>query len=229
MEGAPHTMALTLTELHTRITQMLMDTGEEIWTAAVLDEAIRQALADYSLAFPCLQEAVVTIPAAGDLDLSSLAGLVDVIAVRWPYQAGKTEALQPVNRVTGWRCWRDLDKPTLELRTLPGASPAYEDALYLRFTTAQSVNGLDGASVSTIPLVHCSLLVRGSAGYAALFRAIDKVENRSYGSRRTEPSLLQSWGNAVMERFHHELDALHRQKLPDHGNTRWRMDRWDSR
>ncbi len=58
MEGAPHTMALTLTELHTRITQMLMDTGEEIWTAAVLDEAIRQALADYSLAFPCLQEAL---------------------------------------------------------------------------------------------------------------------------------------------------------------------------
>ncbi len=48
-------MALTLTELHTRVSQMLMDTGEDIWPIAVLDEAIRQALAAYSLAFPCLQ------------------------------------------------------------------------------------------------------------------------------------------------------------------------------
>ena len=43
-------MALTLTEMHTRISRMLMDTGEEIWPVSILDEAIRQALTAYSLA-----------------------------------------------------------------------------------------------------------------------------------------------------------------------------------
>jgi hypothetical protein len=221
-------MALTLTEMHTRVTQMLMDTGEEIWSSTVLDEAIRQALSAYSLASPCLQDAVVTMPAVGDIDLSSLPGLAEVIAVRWPYQAGKSEALQPVNLVTGWRCWRDLDKPTLELRTRPGCNPPGDEPLLVRYTTGHTISGLDGASLSTIPLVHCSLLVHGSAGYAALFRAIDKVENRSYGSRRTEPSLLQSWSSAVIERFEHDLNNLRKQKLPQSSRPVWRMDQWDS-
>jgi hypothetical protein len=222
-------MALTLTELHSRVSQMLMDISEDIWPAAVLDESIRQALAAYSLAFPSLAEATIPLPASGDIDLSSLPGLADVIAVRWPFEDGKTEILQPINRVTGWRCWRDLDKPTLELRTVTGCSPAAGDVVRLRYTTGHAVNGLDGAETSTIPLAHCALLVCGAAGYAALFRAIDKVENRSYGSRRTEPSLLQNWGEALLDRFNRYLDALRKQRLPAGGRTRWRMDQWDSR
>lgn len=219
---------MNLTEMRTRVTQMLMDTGEDIWTADVLDEALRQALSAYSNAAPCTQEITISIPATGDIDLSAVNGLVDVVEVRWPYQAGKAEALQPVNRITGWRCWRDLDKPTLELRTMAGASPVGGEDLHVRYTISHLLDGLDGAAQSTIPLIHYSLLVRGAAGYAALFRAIDKVENRSYGSRRTEPSLLQNWGNAVLERFHHELEGLRKLHIPSRGAVRWRMDAWDS-
>jgi len=221
-------MALTLTEMHTRVFQMLMDTSEEIWPQAILDEAIRQALTAYSLAAPCEQSAVLTMPARGDLDLSSLPGLAGVTAVRWPYAADRVEALQPANRVTGWRCWRDMDKNTLELRTLPGTNPAQGDSLLVRYFTGHSVNGLDGAEVSSIPLIHISLLVHGSAGYAALFRALDKVENRSYGSRRTEPALLQSWANGVLERFQRELDRLRKQRSPAELQPAWRMDAWES-
>lgn len=228
MEGAPRTMALTLIETRTRVTHMLMDTGQEIWPVDVLDEAIRQALAAYSQVFPCLRETVVPIPAAGDLDLSSLPGLVDVVALRWPYTAGKAESLQPPNRVIGWRCWRELDRPILELRTLPGSNPPVDDPLYVRYSCVHTVTGLDDALAGSVPPEHAALLVRGSAGYAALFRAIDKVENRSYGSRRTEPSLLQNWGNAVLERFQQELEGLRRQRLPVQNRTRWRLDRWDT-
>jgi hypothetical protein len=77
-------------------------------------------------------------------------------------------------------------------------------------------------------MIHCSLLVHGSAGYAALFRALDKVENRSYGSRRTEPALLQSWANGVLERFQHELDKLRWQHSPAETQPVWRMDAWES-
>lgn len=220
-------MALTLSELRTRITLMLMDTGEEIWPTDVLDEATRQALSAYSQSFPCLHETVLDMPATGDINLSSLPGLVDVVAVRWPYSEGKAEALQPINHVTGWRCWRDLDKPVLELRTLPGSLPTDGSRLMVRYTTGHSINGLDGAVISTVTPLHTALLVRGAAGYAALFRAIDKVENRSYGSRRIDPALLQSWGNAVLERFQLELEGLRRQKLPVSGRTVWRMDQWD--
>jgi hypothetical protein len=92
-------MALTLTEMHTRVSQMLMDTGEEIWPQAILDEAIRQALTAYSLAAPCEQSAVLMVPTRGDLDLSSLPGLAGVTAVHWPYAVDQATA----NRVTGWR------------------------------------------------------------------------------------------------------------------------------
>jgi hypothetical protein len=214
--------------MHTRVSQMLMDTGEEIWPVSILDEAIRQALTAYSLASPCEQSAVLTMPARGDLDLSSLPGLAGVIAVRWPYAADKLEALQPANRVTGWRCWRDMDKTTLELRTLPGTNPVEGESLLVRYITGHSIGGLDGAETGTIPMIHCSLLVHGSAGYAALFRALDKVENRSYGSRRTEPALLQSWANGVLERFQHELDKLRWQHSPAETQPVWRMDAWES-
>jgi hypothetical protein len=219
---------MNLIEMRTRITRMLMDSGEEIWPGDVLDEALRQALSSYSTVAPCTREITVSIPAAGDIDLSAVNGLLDVIEARWPYQAGKAEALQPVNRITGWRCWRDLDKPTLELRTAAGTSPAGGEDLHLRYTTLHTLDGLDEAGFTSIPLVHFSLLVRGAAGYAALFRAIDKVEKRSYGTRRTEPSLLQNWGNAVLERFHHELEELRQRNMPVRGAARWRMDKWDS-
>jgi hypothetical protein len=220
---------MTLTEMRTRVTQMLMDTGMAVWSTEVLDEALRQALAAYSTAAPCTGEVTITIPVAGDVDLNAVSGLVDVIDVRWPYQAGKADALQPVNRVTGWRCWRDLDKPTLELRTAAGTSPASGDDLRVRYTLAHQLSGLDGAEQSTIPLIHYTLLVRGAAGYAALFRAVDRVENRSYGSRRVEPTLLQSWADAVLQRFHRDLDGLRGRQIPPRGNPRWRMDVWDSR
>ena len=221
-------MALTLTEMHTRVSQMLMDTGEEIWPVPILDEAIRQALTAYSLASPCEQSAVLTMPARGDLDLGSLPGLAGVTAAHWPYAAGQPEALQPANRVTGWRCWRDMDRTNLELRTLPGTNPAEGDNLLVRYVTGHCISGLDGAEVSSIPLVHISLLVHGSAGYAALFRALDKVENRSYGSRRTEPALLQSWANGVLERYQRDLDRLRRQRSPAETQPAWRMDAWES-
>jgi hypothetical protein len=185
-------------------------------------------LAAYSAALPCTRVTSVSIPAAGDVDLSAIPALMDVVEVRWPYEAGKAEALQPVNRITGWRCWRDMDRPILELRTLQGSTPAAGEDLHLRYTIPHSLEGLDEAELTSIPPVHISLLVHGAAGYAALFRAIDKVEKRSYGSRRAEPSLLQSWSNAVLERFQHELDDLRRQHLPVRGAVRWRMDTWDS-
>lgn len=228
MEGASGGVVMTLTEMRTRITQMLMDTGTVIWTNDVLDEALRQALAAYSSAFPCVNAVTISVPASGDVDLSAINGLVDVVDVHWPFSPGKADTLQPVNRISGWRCWRDLDKPTLELRTTGSTAPAGGEDLRVRYTTAHTLSGLDGAALSTIPLIHFTLLVHGAAGYAALFRAIDKVENRTYGSRRTEPSLLQSWADAVLERFHRDLDALRGQKMPARGTPRWRMDTWDS-
>ncbi|NMB55131.1 MAG: hypothetical protein GYA15_10570 [Leptolinea sp.] len=221
-------MAVTLENLLDRITCALMDTGVEIWPFNVLEEAIRQALGAYSQVFPCLRETTITIPASGDLDLSSLPGLCEVIAVRWPYEAEKNESRQPPNRITGWRFWRELDRPILELRTLAGCDLLAGEDVYIRYTCGHSIAGLDEAGVSTVPEAHSALLVRAAAGYAALFRAVDRVENRSYGSRRVEPSLLQNWGEGMLEHFHQDLEKLRRQRLPLEGRICWRMDAWDT-
>ncbi len=229
MEGTPRAMALTLNDLQTRVSRMLMDTGEDIWPETILDEAIRQALSTYSQVFPCLNSAEIATPSSGDIDLGNLPGLSAVVAVRWPYETGKTEALQPVNRVTGWRCWREMDQPILELRIAGGLCPASGEMVFVRYTTGHTVNGLDDEETTTVPAAHNALIVHGAAGYAALFRAVDKVENRSYGSRRTEPSLLQRWAETVLDHFNRDLDGLRRQRLPFTGTTRWRMDPWDIR
>lgn len=219
---------MTLEDLRARVSRMLMDTGEDIWPEAVLDEAIRQALASFSQVVPCLNSTEIAMPASGDIDLGDLPGLTGVSAVRWPYEAGKAEASQPVNRVTGWRFWRELDRPILELRIAGGICPPAGETVLVRYTTGHAVSGLDGAEITTLSAIHDALLVQGAAGFAALFRAVDKVENRSYGSRRTEPSLLQHWADAVLERFHRNLDNLRRHRFPFNENTRWRMDQWDT-
>ena len=54
-----------LAGLRDRIEEMLMDTGNAIWTEDVIDEGIHQALDQYNGVNPLTMETVITLPGDG--------------------------------------------------------------------------------------------------------------------------------------------------------------------
>ncbi len=61
-----------------------------------------------------------------------------------------------------------------------------------------SLEGLDGASASSFPAGHESMLVWGAAAYAALARAVDRAESFQPGG---EAGDLKTWGDARLREF----------------------------
>jgi hypothetical protein len=79
----------TLAEIRDRVEAKLLDETNVIWSTDTIDEAIRSALDEYSLALPATMDEVITLEAAGrEIDLSDIAGLLKVTQVRWPYDSG---------------------------------------------------------------------------------------------------------------------------------------------
>ena len=97
-------MANDLAGIRDRVEQVLVDTGNAIWATAVIDEAIRLILSEFSDAYPYSADDVLTLAADGrEIDISSLTGLLNVVEVMWPYVA--TDWPHPV--VSDWRLLYD--------------------------------------------------------------------------------------------------------------------------
>ena len=58
-------MTTPLADLRDRLEEILADTGNAIWSTGNLDEAIRQAVHEYSLARPQEQQTSITLTADG--------------------------------------------------------------------------------------------------------------------------------------------------------------------
>jgi hypothetical protein len=75
---------------------------------------------------------------------------------------------------------------------LAGAAPA-------------SLQGLDGALVTSLPEMHESLVVWGASAYAALTRSIRRAESFQLGS---EAAALEAWGEARLREFRALLNLV---------------------
>jgi len=213
----------TLTTLRDRVEQILQDTGNNIWSTDVLDEAIRQALHEYSKVNP--QRVIGTVNLSSDtreIDISSLTGLLDVSRLWLPYDSSDPE--HPPN----WRRfehWRDE-----ELLYLPdddeGASGEVARVFY---TKLQTLNGLDSASATTFPADDETIIATGGAGYAATSRAIDLVEKVTLD--RLSSQQVRAWGLGKLQEYRSALKTVAR-----HAALRGSafvpsadLDRWEKR
>ncbi|MEA4907167.1 MAG: hypothetical protein VB089_06100 [Anaerolineaceae bacterium] len=214
----------TLAHLNTQVLQLLADPAGIRYPGELVTEAIRQALQEYSTAWPQVKVAGLTVTQPGQAQsLAGLAGLQAVLRLVYPYTPGE---IDPPPWAAYWYYWAD-GRPVVQIQ---GASPQAGQQLQVTYAAAHSLQDLDGAPLTTVRPDHLPILATGAAGLAAVMRASGVAE--SYASRSSDPSQLLEWGGAQLLEFRsrlRELKITARQMpgvLPAAG---WTLDRWDRR
>jgi hypothetical protein len=81
-----------LTDFQYRMQYTLVDSGGLIYNDNILNEALQQALDQYNYVCPHLKETVIVLPGdSHEIALDSLADLINVLDVWWPYDSTATE------------------------------------------------------------------------------------------------------------------------------------------
>lgn len=187
-----------LAAVRDRVEQQLVDTGNAIWSTGLIDEGLRQALAEFSLVIPLHQITTLTLSSdTYELDISSVSGLLDVERLWLPYTAADPE--NPPNWI-GFDHWRDND--ILYFGEYEGQSG---DVARIFYTAVQTVEDLDSATSTTLTAPQESILVIGGAGFAASSRSLDLEEQVTLGARVAKE--IAAWGEMRLQRFRSMLAA----------------------
>jgi hypothetical protein len=177
----------TLVTFRERLRIDLRDPESLTWADTALDRHIERALRDLSNAIP--REAVAelaTTAGSRELDIASLAGLVEVEALEYPAGNFPPEFVR-------FSRWED----TLTLHT--SLLPTGDDAR-IHYTAVHVVDG-EG---STLPPHLEDVLATGAGAYAVLERAHAAVNVLNTGGPAV-PRELEAQGRAWMTAFHELL------------------------
>jgi hypothetical protein len=184
--------ALTLSTMRDRVEVVLQDTGNTTWDTDDIDEGIRQALEQFSRRRPQLKIDTVTISTAGrEVDISSITDLVRVSRVWWPYDS--SSPTYPPNWVH-FETW-----PGSKIYITEPSAPAVDDVVRIWYTAEHTINGLDSATATTIPLDDESFLIDGAAAFAARFRAREIAETATVDAKVYER--IDDWQKTMMREF----------------------------
>jgi hypothetical protein len=217
-----------LAGIRDRIEEMLVDSGNAIWTEDTIDEAVRLALDQYNLVKPLNMETVITLPGDGrEIALSGVAGLLNVLDVWWPYDSDAAAETWPPNRVRGWRHWWDDNQVVLFLEILDGAQPKTDEELRLWYAKEQTIQDLDSADSTTLRGDHESIIVLGAAGHAAMSRTVEMIEEA--GIDLYQVGILGTWGQRKIREFQAQLRMLQRKQARRGPSwlSGWSLDKWD--
>ena len=211
----------TLTTVRERLETTLQDASNERWSSDDLDEAIRRALEEFSLVEPHEQVTTLTLSSAGrEIDISSLSNCLQVSRVWWPYEAADPE------HPPRWRpfeVWGD----TLYLDT--DSKPATGDVVRLWYTEQHTLDGLDGASSTTLPPDAETILIAGAAGFAAQARAAELSETLNVDAGVVQR--LSDYAKQQSAAFHILLTVRARQAAARQSGVvqTAALDRWEKR
>ena len=218
-----------LAGIRDRIEEMLMDTGNAIWAATTIDEAINLALDQYNEVNPLNMETVITLPGDGrEVALSGIDGLVGVLDVWWPYDSAASEETWPPNKVRGYRLWWDDNQPVLFLEIPPGGQPQQNEEMRIWYSKRQTIKDLNSADITSLLGAHESMIVLGAAGHAAMSRTADMVETANMDLYQV--GLMGTWGQRKIREFTARLLALQRAaaRSGPSWRTGWALDKWDT-
>jgi hypothetical protein len=215
-----------LAGLRTRILQVLGDTSGVRYAEGLLDESLRQALHEYSLAWPQVKTAALTVTVAGrEQSLASLTGFQTVLEVIYPYDASDDDP-DPTGQ---FYCYWLQGVPMLQLTGRQ--VPAVGEKIRVTYSALHTIKDLDSATVTSVRTDHENLLVTGAAGQAATTRSATVVEG--YTNKSSSGPLLE-WGSQKLMAFRSGLATLRQQTAPPRPFTGWpdrgwAMDAWDER
>lgn len=151
----------TLAEIRDAIEYDLKDTANALWSADELDEHIRRALRLINRIAPRrLSTTLPSVAAQYEYDLSSIAGLLAVVDVWYPYDAGDPQ--YPPTRPR----WTLIAEDLLLLWDCdPSGDSA--DAIRIFYTVEHTIAGLDGAGSTTLDAQQEQLIILAATAYAA--------------------------------------------------------------
>lgn len=213
-------MSFTAMDTRERVEQMLADTSNAIWDRTWLEEAMRQALLEYSQINPL--QAITTVTLSSDtyeLDVSSISGLVDVREVWCPYTASDPE--HPPN-VVAFRFWPDSD-----IVFSVGPQFSNGDVARIFYEKLRTLRDLDGETSTTVDPRDEILIALGTAGHAATSRAVDLTEKVSINQFTAQQ--VRAWGLSKLQEYRAGLNAVSRRLALREPSrvTLPRLDRWD--
>ncbi len=154
--------------LRVRVQLLLQDTNVR-WSSDDVDEAIRLALEEYSDKQPYHAIATVTVTSASrEVDISGIPGVLRVEKVWWDYDSGSPG--YPPN-------WRQFEVwPGGILYIDDDDTPEPNDVMRIWYTSMHTVNGLDGATSTTVPVDDVPAIIHLAAAFAAQARAVELAE-----------------------------------------------------
>lgn len=217
----------TLTDLRTDVRVILQDAGALNFTDDEVDAGLRRALNDLGSKSPLMTVAVLTLlENGGELTLSDYAadlpglpsGRVVIDAVFWPYDPNYPRQVQ-ANRVSGYFVEPDGDDAQLVIIPVFNG-PLTGEKVRLRYGKGRAVNGLDGATATTVFEHEVTPLVSAAAGYTALGGTVDRADDIAAELIHFARALLNQWRADLASM---SVANLSQQPLPSDG---W-GDAWD--
>jgi hypothetical protein len=193
-------MAFTVVALRAEVVAALA-AGDEgtTWSDALVDAALRRALQAIDQFGPTYEATHVVSVAGATQNLAALPGLAEVTGLAWPWHERAIFEACSVR-------WRSVGEAgVVQLRS---ALPAVGDALRVRYRKAHTLEGLDDAVTTTLPVYLRATLALGGALYAAQLRARQAIENPALPEATV--AHLQAWTADLERAFFVDLVALTR-------------------
>jgi hypothetical protein len=189
--------AETLSTLRDRVETTLQDATNARWATGDVDEAIEQAIEQYSRKLP--QHAIGTIALAADgreISLSTLTGLVRVEKVWWDYDASTPG--YPPN-------WRQFEVwPGSILYVDDPTEPSNGDTVRVWYTKLHTLNGLNSETTTTFPQEDVGYLISGAAGLCAQMRAVELSEELNVD--KDVVKRLEDWAEERTKNFRYGMN-----------------------
>lgn len=167
-----------------------------------IDEGIRWALQRYSEVSPDQATTTVTLAAAGrEVSIAAITDYLEILRVWWDYDASSPGHPPAWRRFELW--------PGSVLFINDTSEPQAGDIVRIWYTRLHALNGLDGASTTTIPADAETLIVTGAAGYAAQERVQEQPGTHV-------PRRLAEWSEQRLKEFERGLNQVARRRAARH-------------
>ena len=179
---------MNLAAYRAAVRDQVRDASASVWTDDQVDTALRGAVEAYSRVTPRTVVATLTLPSGGrEIGLASLPGLLTVREVWLPYTPSAPE--EPPNR----RYFIPLTPTTVYLAD--GPEPSAGETARVFYLALHTVDGLDGATATSIPAWHAQGLALGAAAGLAEARArqLTEAENVTSATRRWAGDWARGW------------------------------------
>lgn len=211
-------MAYTLAQMLDEIESQLNDTGNAVWSTALLTRAVAAALQEINRTYPRLvAETISAADATREYDLSVALSqpLLAVTAVWYPYDSAYPYPPSLPN-------WRMLADTILYL--MVAEDPSSGEEIRVFYLAPHTISGLESATASTLNRILEELVIEGACAHAVAIKAADAI-NKINTDRET-PQQWREEADRRLRQWYARLSRIRR----DPGDARagpWPVDRWD--